>query len=69
MTVKAVEESRPVQAQEWALRWADGIAEKHLQDLPQSKRFAVAADIAEALQMSRLIFEDASKPLSTGESQ
>jgi len=57
MIVKAVSMSRPVQAQEWAMRQASAIVGKHLPDVPLEKQWEISADIAEALTQTRFIFE------------
>lgn len=57
MTIKAVSMSRPVQAQEWAMRQASAIVEKHFPDMPMEKQWEVSADIAEALTQVRFMFE------------
>lgn len=49
-TIKVQESSRPVAAQEWAMRQAMPIATKHAPAGDHAARFALAADIAEALQ-------------------
>ena len=57
MTIKAVSMSRPVQAQEWAMRQASAIVEKHFPDMPMEKQWEISADIAEALTRTRFMFE------------
>jgi hypothetical protein len=47
MTVKAISMSRPVKAEEWAMRQASAIVEKHMPDVPIEKQWELSADIAE----------------------
>jgi hypothetical protein len=63
MTIKAVAMSRPVQAEEWAMRQASSIVGKHFPDMPIEKQWEVSADIAEAFQMVRMMFDPTSYPL------
>jgi hypothetical protein len=49
--------SRPVQAQEWAMRQASGIVEKHFPEMPMEQQWVVSADIAEALTQVRYMFD------------
>jgi hypothetical protein len=46
---KAVKMSRPVNAEEWAMRQASAIAEKHMPDAGFEAQSDLMADIAEAL--------------------
>lgn len=56
-SIKAVAMSRPVQAEEWAMRQASSLVEKHLPDMPLEKQWEISADIAEALTRTRYMFE------------
>lgn len=56
MTIKAISMSRPVQAEEWAMRQASAITEKHLPDMPMEKQWELSADIAEALTRIRQLY-------------
>lgn len=49
MYAKAVKMSRPVDAEEWAMRYASAIAEKHMPDAGFEAQSELMADIAEAL--------------------
>ena len=55
--IKAISMSRPVQAQEWAMRQASAIVEKHFPEMPLEKQWEISADIAEALTQTRFIFD------------
>lgn len=57
MTIKAVSMSRPVQAEEWAMRQASSLVDKHFPELALEKQWELAADIAEALTRTRHIFD------------
>jgi len=46
---KTIKESRPVDAEEWALRQASFIAEQHMPDAGFEAQSDLMADIAEAL--------------------
>ncbi len=52
-TIRAEKVSRPIAAEEWAIRRGASIASAHIPDAEWEKRTALAADIAEALQSIR----------------
>ncbi len=54
-TVKAIAMSRPMNAEEWAVRQASALVEKHFPDLPLEKQWETSADIAEALTSVRFL--------------
>lgn len=49
MSIKAIEMGRDTDAEEWAMRWASQIAEKHLPAADFKIQSALTSDIAEAL--------------------
>jgi hypothetical protein len=62
MSAKAISMSRLVDAEEWAMRQADAIADKHMPEASQEKRWELAADIAEALTRTKRLFELRNRP-------
>lgn len=55
MAIKVVKASRPVQAEEWAMRQASAIADKHMAGATIEKQWELSADIAEALTQVRAL--------------
>jgi hypothetical protein len=48
-TVKATHMSRPINAPEWAVRWAMALADVHMPEETFEKRAAFVADMAEVI--------------------
>ena len=53
MNPKVVKMGRPTDAEEWAMRQASSLAEKHMPDADFETQSALASDIAEALTSVR----------------